>query len=95
MAGDGLLPVMLFQDGTKAKFKARVSVGPTFAIVNPGSETPLFRVAPGVQLIAQLVIGRQILRGAAFAEDRLGRAASRIARVTHAVLCYGWRDRAL
>jgi len=51
MAGDGLLPVMLFQDGTNAKFKARVSVGPTFAIVNPGSETPLFRVAPGVLLV--------------------------------------------
>ena len=52
MAGDGLLPVQLFQDGTNAKFKARVSIAPTFAVVNPGSETPLLRIAPGLPLVS-------------------------------------------
>jgi len=51
MAADGLLPVMLFQDGMNPKFKARVSIGPSFAIVNPGSEPTLFRVAPGVGVV--------------------------------------------
>ena len=45
------MPVKLFQDGTNAKFKARVSIEPKFAIVDSGSETPLVRIAPGVQVV--------------------------------------------